>query len=335
MQWAYNLRVFAIFMVVVIHVTAGYVTFADTNPSFYGSTLWWSANILDSFSRWSVPVFVMLSGYFLINGTDSTISFYKKRMTRILIPVLAWTMIYITWTIFKSYIKGDLTLGVITSIKQLLAGKPYYHMWFLYMIPFLYIITPFLRKIITKSSDNEVTILIVICSALPLINLIYNNVVGMENNKPQFFMITFLNYIGYFVIGGVFRAKKTEKLCMCTIFTLISLIITAILAYKFGRVYFYDYLSLNVFISSVLIFAICSSINGGESLLSKKLASLTLGVYLIHPIFIELYSYLLRHLLKINAFSIVYMLFMIVVVFASSLAASLIISKLKYLNKII
>ncbi|EET2553968.1 acyltransferase family protein, partial [Escherichia coli] len=116
MQWAYNLRVFAIFMVVVIHVTAGYVTFADTNPSFYGSTLWWSANILDSFSRWSVPVFVMLSGYFLINGTDSTISFYKKRMTRILIPVLAWTMIYITWTIFKSYIKGDITLGVITSI---------------------------------------------------------------------------------------------------------------------------------------------------------------------------------------------------------------------------
>lgn len=110
MQWAYNLRVFAIFMVVVIHVTAGYVTFADTNPSFYGSTLWWSANILDSFSRWSVPVFVMLSGY----------------------------------------------------------------------------------------------------------------------------MITFLNYIGYFVIGGVFRAKKTEKLCMCAIFTLISLIITAILAYKFG-----------------------------------------------------------------------------------------------------
>ena len=57
MVWLDNSRIIAIFAVVVLHAAVSPVV--DTP---FGSTDWWAGNLINAFSRWCVPVFVMISG---------------------------------------------------------------------------------------------------------------------------------------------------------------------------------------------------------------------------------------------------------------------------------
>lgn len=338
MKWAYDLRSFAIFMVVVIHVTAGYVTYADAEPEFYGASLWWVANIMDSYSRWSVPVFVMLSGMFLLKSDASALEFYKRRMSRILIPVVFWSIFYIIWTIVKSYFNGNVISGIIDAIKYTILGKPYYHMWFLYMIPFLYFISPFLSKILNNSNRNEIITITAFSCIISIMATAFTFLMMKDGAKtpPSFFATTFLSYIGYFLLGAIIpHIKETSVRYASLLLFIASCSITALLAFKYGRSYFYDYISINVFISSVSIFIFFSTLKEKESNISKMLATLTLGVYLVHPLILEVSAYAWRHIFNMSVFSISYVLCLIAIVYIVSLFISLVFSKIPYLRKTI
>ncbi len=66
--WIDNLRGIACLMVVMIHTTTWYVT----NAHSVSPVTWDIANVLNSASRVSVPLFFMISGYlFLANAAPS------------------------------------------------------------------------------------------------------------------------------------------------------------------------------------------------------------------------------------------------------------------------
>ena len=99
-------------------------------------------SIVDS----GVPLFVMLSGALLLGKSESVVYFYKKRLSRILIPFLFWSAVVclgvcieenpFTWQYYPvRFIKGVLT----NSIHGVF--------WYVYMILGLYILTPVLRPI--------------------------------------------------------------------------------------------------------------------------------------------------------------------------------------------
>lgn len=67
------LRVAATFAVVALHLSAQH--WADTD--IY-STAWQAFNLYDSLVRWTVPVFVMISGVFFLAGTQSLRQILRK-----------------------------------------------------------------------------------------------------------------------------------------------------------------------------------------------------------------------------------------------------------------
>jgi surface polysaccharide O-acyltransferase-like enzyme len=142
MTWIKNARILAIFAVIFLHVAAGVVS---TEP--IGSHNWWIANFFDSLSRWCVPVFVMISGALLLNPKkqENLSEFYAKRISRILIPLISWTIIYCIWVYLGGVVKND-PVSMTFLLQSVLQGNPYYHMWFLYMIIFMYLFTPFFSK---------------------------------------------------------------------------------------------------------------------------------------------------------------------------------------------
>jgi surface polysaccharide O-acyltransferase-like enzyme len=89
------LRVLAAFAVVWLHVSAGVVA---TKPDVY-SEIWWIGNFADSFSRWSVPIFVMVSGALLLSKSSelAPLDFYQKRASRLLAPITFWTLFYVAF----------------------------------------------------------------------------------------------------------------------------------------------------------------------------------------------------------------------------------------------
>ncbi|HCI5633973.1 TPA: acyltransferase family protein, partial [Klebsiella variicola subsp. variicola] len=97
-MWANNLRVFSAFAVVMLHVAAGFVGGIELSDLNYGNREWWAGNIYDSVTRWCVPLFVMISGYFLLNKDEPTSVFFKKRLNKILIPLIFWSVFFSFWT---------------------------------------------------------------------------------------------------------------------------------------------------------------------------------------------------------------------------------------------
>jgi surface polysaccharide O-acyltransferase-like enzyme len=71
------LRVVASFAVICLHVSASVVI---SKPDVHGIA-WWTGNTVNAFSRWCIPVFVMISGaLFFSNRTHlPLLEFLKKK----------------------------------------------------------------------------------------------------------------------------------------------------------------------------------------------------------------------------------------------------------------
>jgi len=291
--WLDNSRILAVYAVIFLHVSAGVVAGNDV-----GTEYWWIGNIYDSAVRWCVPVFVMVSGALLLDPKkqEGLLDFYIKRLSRILVPILAWSIFFIAWTFFKSSLKGD-ELTSIELLKRLISGKPYYHMWFLYMILGLYLFTPFFRKIVKYSSIRELIFLIVITLIMSALNYAYGK---FSSGGEKLFINWFLLYIPFFFLGYFIRQDNNHsKIILWSIF-IISVILTFIGCYIVSintnlnnGLYFYGYLSVTVIPMSVSFMYILKAWNKPmiNSRFTKNISTLTLGTYLIHPIILEVINY--------------------------------------------
>ncbi|WP_275076679.1 acyltransferase [Providencia rettgeri] len=336
MYWSKNLRFFAVFAVIILHVSAFFVHGITHENELYGTYDWWVGNIFNSMTRWCVPVFVMISGYFLLPKTESSYVFFKKRTGKILIPFLFWSLFFFCWIFIKGVAKGDYYSPFITILKNLIIGEPYYHLWYLLMVVFLYAITPALRIVVNNSDKKSSFYFIVFCFCVSILNVIYYKFLGGNEGRGDYLFINkFLFYLPYYLLGGYIRKFNininTKK---CFIVFTFSFVITMIGVYYFGYRYFYDNLSVNVILSSICVFFViknCSDLNMN----SEKFANLSFGIYLIHPFFLELLGSFIGNFVYFNLGSIFYIIIISILTFTFSYFSILFMSKVKFLNKCI
>lgn len=336
MTWLDNSRIIAIFAVLFLHSAAVIVINTPV-----GTESWWWGNLYDSLVRWCIPVFVMISGALLLDPEkqEGLKTFYLKRLSKILLPILFWSAFFLLWKALKISANGG-NADLTDLAKTIWHGAPYYHMWFLYMIVSLYIFTPFIRKIISHSSRTEIAALILFSFIFSLINGIAVRIGWVESNL---FINWFLPYIPYFILGYFIRTSNLSLPIpgLLGIFGT-SVFLTAagcyVAAEKAGLnagYYFYDYLSITVIPMSASIFFILRlwSKPIGNQKIAKTISSLTLGIYLIHPVFLDIIEYAgygpgeFNQAISIPAVTIV--------TFILSLCTAWIIKKTPYINRII
>lgn len=285
------MRILAAFAVVVIHVSSYYIksNLAINNQS------WVLGNIFNSFSRWSVPVFIMISGALLINekSFQHTTLFYKKRIKRILIPLVFWSVIF---TVFNKYITNFFSVKDIVA--RLFIGETYYHLWYLFLLVGLYAVTPVVSLVYANFSKRERIILIIAIFIAGAINSMWIRFFGQNQ---QFFAFKFLPYLGYFMIGKeLFTSKlpfnKYSYLLGWFVSSVLIAIMTGLLKYLNFPVttLFYDYLNPLVVVQSISLYVFIMKFMADKKLSERfkkalmLVNSLTFGIYIIHPIFIEL-----------------------------------------------
>ncbi|PIE58032.1 MAG: hypothetical protein CSA33_05075 [Desulfobulbus propionicus] len=287
------LRVVACFLVVLLH-TSGY--------KFYiFDEYWWASNFYDSLSRCSVPIFFMISGALLLTKEENIFLFYKKRVQRLLPPIIAWSIIYMLWNYYHGVSYGNLW----GWIKTLLKGPVFFHLWYLYSIFGLYLFTPFLRKIYINSSIKEKVIFLFIwffVSSLPSLSHLFDikaNIVSVYNLKY------FSDYIGYFFSGAFlyeYRRNVTKYNIINILGYMISVFCIMFFTYIFSKKngspteIFYVYTSIFVIMSSLFFYNICYKagyiINNLFAKIIRYLSQLTLGIYCIHILVMDrLYVY--------------------------------------------
>ena len=122
------LRVLACFLVVWQHITECYYINPDmTIPQHEGMPI---IGWMNSMTPIEVPLFVMISGYFLLPLKMDVGAFFKRRFTRILIPFVVWCVIYAAYYMVS---RGDTFLDFVRNVAHIPVnfGVEIGHMWFI------------------------------------------------------------------------------------------------------------------------------------------------------------------------------------------------------------
>ncbi len=338
MLWTDNLKVVAIFVVIIAHVSSQFISGIESSHESHGSFGWWSGIIYDRLSRWCVPVFIMISGFFLLNKQEDNNIFFKKRIQKILLPLIFWTCFFSLWFALQGLYSGMYILNIIKSIIISWAvGQPYYHLWFLFMLPFLYIITPFLRCLLHNMQQKELLFFIVFCFFLATMSTLAQTFLPILKFTTGhiFFTNTFLSYVGYYFLGGYiqkFSIKGNTSLCF---FVFLSSALCSVLGSFFmGQKYFLELLNItNTGMSISIFFLFKNMIN--VNLKWGNLSKCTFGIYLIHPIFLDISKKLITKDMLEQIPPTIYIPFASFVIFFLSYALVQLFNKNKYLSKVV
>ena len=270
--------------VVMLHGAATVVS----DPAAYGSGAWLAANLYDSAARWCVPVFVMISGALLLDPErpQDARRFYSRRVARICAPLLFWTLFYLLWRTALDWI-DDGRLDLSFWPRKLAHGEPYYHLWYLYMIVGLYLFAPLVRALAARSSRQARALWVVGILGLAILDALYRRALDAP---PGFFLTWFLP------LSGVFRRRTHDPrgraahsrpgLMLAASVAATALGVYLLSSSRMLNTYFYDYFSLTVPFMSLAAFQLI--VDAPRLPRLARLAPLTFGVYLIHPVFLDL-----------------------------------------------
>lgn len=293
LYWSDLLRIVAIFGVIIQH----YCPVLFGKKVSIDSFSWNVANVYDCFSNWSVPVFIMISGMFILNPDKSfsTKTFFQKNVLKIVIIIFIWGLFY---EILKQVLGFEQHASVSGYFIPIFYKRlPWYHLWFLYLILALYMLVPILRIYTANASIKNIGYLLVLVVGVSCIHTL-NKVL-----PPIHFNIAELSgYVGYF-IGGYFFSKydfSKRQVIFVYIFGVLSVIFRIIVYRKIylinggDRTDIFNYLSPFVMITAFAIFLFFKRNISFKSYTVNNIiafiSSCTLGIYLLHGSILELFS---------------------------------------------
>lgn len=146
------LRVFSMMSVVFLHISAGTLRGNLLSP------VWHISNFFTSFASVSVPVFFMISGatVLCISGSTSVKTILTKRLPKVLIPFIIWSLIAISYFAAMNYFStGQFNItDIVSKLKNLPAKPATTHLWFIYALIPLYLLSPLLKKLMESVTEE-------------------------------------------------------------------------------------------------------------------------------------------------------------------------------------
>lgn len=332
------IRIFSIIGIVTIHVS----TYIFEKYLEAPHIAWNVSLFLSFFFRFGTPLFVMVSGYLLLNSKKASNAkeFYKQRASKIIIPLIFWNIFYF---LLRCQLNAE-PITISNFLGRIWGAGPYYNMYFLFLVSGLYAITPLLAKLIDRKINLNFWVpTLIVLSYLYTLGTVWLGWWQLNN------MLTwFVLYIGYY-LAGYWLSKIDFKRRWWMILLIFLLPIIGILGNDyfikiFGisdkGIFLTHRLSLLIAIPAIFIFLILINLNNEifrkiNVIKLAMIADLCMGVYLIHPAIIEIFVHLnpCCDVMKINP--IVWMFGSIILTIIISFGLVKIIKSVPILNKIV
>ena len=156
-------------------------------------------NILRILANYAAALFFMISGALLLPVTGSYWGFLKKRLSKIWIPFIFWSIVYAVLT--NVYITHS-TRWMWTEIRWLWIWPSFRAGWFIPAITSLYFFFPIISPWIVTASRRRIEYFLIwwlACGVLPYLNTIIGNVYPAQSIFAMFY-----NFLGYAVAGYYF-----------------------------------------------------------------------------------------------------------------------------------
>lgn len=293
-------RAIAIIAVVLIHGTSG----ATQLPLGSGSQAFFF--ILNKASLFTVPLFIWISGavlfYTYYDRWEPGMSrvFWTKRLRRILIPYVLWSLFYYVYNQFMFH--GNIQFDIIYFIKLLISGNASYHLYYMVIIVQFYLLFPVLITTVRRSTRLRQW-LIPLGIGIQAIAYAFHHIV---HPLPEYASL-FVSYSALFAFGaftGIHYAaiiawSERYKHFIWSIMCLAGAsFVGMLLLYQYGlaaigNVWFE--LALLVYAMSMPLCCIRWSLArlASESKFSSVLSALgaaSFGIYLVHPALLTLWD---------------------------------------------
>lgn len=278
-------RCLACFLVVVMHSMRGG---DNANAVLYVA--------LDTLAKPCNALFFMASGALLLPVKTDRSKFLKRRLAKIIIPCLVWTIVANLFDVACGKQSFSEMLAILVNVP--FSDKAYGILWFVYVLIGLYILAPILSPWLSSASKSDVRWLLGIWG-VTLILIIARNFIRFPDDERQM-LYYFGGYGGYFLLGYYlhqYRPRQNTLLLMFMILLsfVVALLLRAPMFLELNRNSFLGYLSIFIALSSYGWFtliqkSISSNNTGNESEkinspirnFVTKVSNLTFGVYLIH-----------------------------------------------------
>jgi len=340
------MNVFFCMLVIFAHISSKAIEAYGANSTV--SLQYLFAFMSQRYTRFVVPGFIFMGGLKLFLHKKEKFSlgkFYVKRLRSIVLPYLAWVIIYYLYIIAKN----NVPFNAVELAKYFAVGNIAAHLYFVVVIVQFYLLAPLWIKMTEKASVAimlvfSLMITIIISQELP--NIIYYIFAdGFYFEKTDRVFLTYLIYwVGGCYAGlnyGKFKEMLVKNRWLITAFFGISTFANTYFSYlQFGKGTWLSFLELTHMLfcmSAVLFFFMLSTwiadkkIKSGRGLVTraiKRIDGVTYGIYLSHIFVIYVADDLILRNVNLSSLSATYAL-RTVTVYAVILGGAVIWLKIK------
>lgn len=264
------IRILAFIFIVLLH----------TVNIQYGVNVW---ILLYGIISIGVNLFIMVSGYLLLDKSEKMSVFFKKRIKGIFPLFIFFNIVYI----FVNKVK----IMPVLQGKEIVAP----HFWYIYMILGLYFITPWLQKVL-KFAKKETFIILVLWFLCSILN---PHLIKFDLPRIPFSHFPITEFIGYYILGYYIKVdrNKIKKVPFSIIIIIyligffISAISTKYVLLKTGNRIsdFFDKNSLGTFFMTVSFFTFFIKLdfkNRNEAV--KIVSNSTYFAFLVHLLVLKI-----------------------------------------------
>lgn len=313
------LRIFCCFCIIVLH---------ESGLIYNHQVVW---NAFQIIVRPCLLAFMSISGYFLLNERKelSVIEFYTKRLSTIVIPLVAYSIL------IKLATNIQYSLPLLTGFDkglaiQIFTGKDSGHLWFVYSMIGIYLITPYLKILLNKLSNKQILSLLSVMFFFVSINPILDYY-GLKLTID----IIIGNYLLFYFILGYYISRINisykNKIIVC-ILELVNILSVVFFFRSFPPVQSTLYTSsIHILIGVIFYFCVFKMIgdllkNRGGKIIAF-ISARTYSIYIVH-------YFILQYLISLNIFNyekgniIITVLLKCLIIFVIGLIISIIIDLL-------
>jgi len=292
------LRIIACFAIVLLHVSNSYWYVVDVESKDF-----LTMTVYNSFTRFAVPVFFMLSGLFLLDPERNLpVKKWALKLLRLAAGFYIWSLFYAFQSvIFNGFRNGFESVSQemwTDAIARLVMGHG--HMWFLQDLFGFYLLIPVFRKICEDIKVTGYFLLLWVLVRFLLVTVFPELAGGMVLalvTSQHLYILT--GYIGYFM-GGYFLNKisipKGGRWALyvsgagALVFTMVKTIMDCRTSQSYDD-HWFSPSNVNILILSAAVFVLFKQMKVPQRLTDSKwvlnMAKSTFFVYMIHPFFIE------------------------------------------------
>lgn len=207
------LRIISAIAIITIHISARYLN-AITNSAWFGEVYtnnMFVSCLYNALSRFAVPCFIMLSGAFALdNEKNKEFKYYYNKVfwsigiTTIIVSIMYFLCSFLM-ELSAVIMTGANIIRLLKPVKNLIKGASYYHLWYMYMIIGIFIMTPFVIRFKDEVGEKLFAKITIIFFPLAMLCL------WTSTHKLYWdFGVSFC-YLGYYMMGYIIKKYCSKK----------------------------------------------------------------------------------------------------------------------------